>query len=391
MGLLCQYGYGNGDKIEKGLSNSYIDGVVLSPRYKKPEEIKKYTAEINAKFQNRCKLFFDPQFYLCTVLDVPAVKRGKLEDYPYFEGNLSRKDLSNIMNVANLAQKTIEFQQEMNLEAYMTPTVMINDFNGRDAQIAINLAYSSFQVNEGHHTILVSLCIDEDAFKNREAMEEFLDSITAFDCDGFYVIIKKTSPDELIWEASVLTNIMLFLYKLSFINMYKVILGYSYLISLLFAACGNIDFASGWFKNLQVFSKDNYELRNGGRRPRPTYLTAKLLNSILLSPSVEALHHVGCDALYLSDSPFDRHLSIDSWNLENSCLHSWYVLKTNIDEIESISSITERCNYLQDMISIANENYHLAERAVKDLNLASSNHYEIWKQSIESFRELINE
>lgn len=391
MGLLCQYGFGAGEKIDKGISNSFIDGVILSPKYKKPEDLKKYISELNNNYGPNCQLLFDPQFYLCTVLDVAEVNRGKLEFYPYFKDSLSRKDLSNLSNVMDFSVKTLEFQKGMNLASYITPTVMINDFNGRDAQIAISLTYSSIQVNQSQHSLLASLCIDEDAFKNREAMEDFLDSITALDVDGFYIIVKRNTTDELVWNTEVLVNLMIFLYTLSSLNLYKVILGYSNIISILLSVCGSIDFANGWFKNLQIFSKDNYEVRSGGRRPKPTYLTSKLLNSIALSPSVEALHQIGLENLYLTGSPFDRYLSIDSWNPENSCLHSWYVLKSSIEEIESLPTLAERCNYLQEMISNAIRNYHLAEQAVKGLNLTGGNHYEIWKQSIESFRELINE
>ena len=59
MGLLAQHAYGKSQKIEIGLSNNSLSGIILSPKAEMPERMEEYIAEMQAR---NVEMYFDPQF-----------------------------------------------------------------------------------------------------------------------------------------------------------------------------------------------------------------------------------------------------------------------------------------------------------------------------------------
>ena len=53
--------YGKSDKIERGIADNSIDGVVLSPKAETPDRLETYITE---KQTEGVQIYFDPQFYL---------------------------------------------------------------------------------------------------------------------------------------------------------------------------------------------------------------------------------------------------------------------------------------------------------------------------------------
>jgi len=389
MSLYCQYGYGNGNKIEKGLSSNLISGVILSPRIKTPEGVKEYIQQLH--LNNNCNLYFDPQFYLCAALEVSEVNRGKLISYPFYEEDLTRKDFSNPANIRKYVKDVLAFEENLVVAALITPTIPVSDFNGREAQIAINMAYESIETNSQNKPIYISLCVNDSAFKNSEAVQDFLDSITMLDVNGFYIIIDHTIPEEASFGIEALANLMGFLYTLSTVARYHLIIGYSYLLSLLLAVCGNIDFAFGWYKNLKIFSKSNFERRSGGRRARPRYLSDKLLSAILINPDAESLNRIGLKDLYLSDSPYNDNLIKNTWNDEINCLHEWYVFNNLLNQIASFNETSEKCKFVFSLIGDAIQRYETINSKVPGVLIGSPTNLSQWNQAINLFRESIND
>ena len=64
---------------------------------------------------------------------------------------------------------------------------------------------------------------------------------------------------------------MYFLYNLSEINMYKVILGYSDYLGILLYTTGIDAIATGWYENTRRFDRENFYQKTAMRRPNKRY------------------------------------------------------------------------------------------------------------------------
>lgn len=384
MSLYAQHGYGKGSKIDKGLNEGDINGVILSPKAETPEKIFEYSQQLSSNHPN-ATILFDPQFFVCNFQG--DINSGKLPLYPYFQSDLSRSKLSNPQNIHNYTQKVFDFQSTLRLKSIISPTIAIDSFDGRESQIAVSLAYESISVSNNPEKTLISLCINENAFNNKPAMEEFLNVISLLDAEGFYIIIERESNTSKPTEISPnkLTNIMYFLYILSEVNLYNVILGYSDLLSIPLSVVGNITFSSGWYSNLKSFSEANYRPSTGGRRPRKRYSSDLLMGSLLLIPEIITLTRNGLQQTFRVDSPYNAALSSESsWTDEISCLHNWHILSRILTEIDSQSSISNKISLLKNKIISAMESYSIIERSIPMLDSKSNgSHLSLWEIALE--------
>lgn len=389
MALYAQYGYGKANKINKGIENGDISGVILSPKAENPEKLVEFANGIRDSYPGT-NVFFDPQFFLGYLNG--EINGGKIINYSYFESGLTRARLSNPINVNSFVISTISFQDDLNVSSYISPSIIISDFNSMDCQIAISLAYSTIQ-NAVDKNLYIALYINENAFSNESAMDEFLNIISLFDVTGFYVVISRNSgtAKSTLFDSNILSNIMKFLYIISEINQFEVIVGYSDIISVLFSAVSNANFACGWYSNLKQFSESNYRPSSGGRRPRKRYTSSKLLSPLLLLPEIEVLNRNGFTNNILSGTTYDGiicpNMNDTNWTDEISCLHNWRSINTVLTDISQIQTISNRLDYVLEKISEANSFYSQIETYLPQLDEKSNNnHLDVWDSAIVSFR-----
>lgn len=390
MSLLAQHGYGKAAKIDRGLSTGDISGVILSPKAETFDKLAVFSAELCYKYVNK-KIYFDPQFYICGIQgDVTA---GKLPTYPYYMAGLTRANLSAPSNLRAYAQRVIEVQEELPVSGIFSPSIIFDDFDGRESQTVISLAYESISLTDAENMLYITLCINENAFRNRTAMEDFLNVISLLDVKGFYVIIDRSGntgkPTEI--DAQILSNIMWFLYTLSGINGFDVIVGYTDMLSIPLAAICNADFACGWYNNLKSFSTANFRPSSGGRRPRKRYTSGVLMNSLLLVPEIEYLKRQRIFSEIETPSPFNdiiRPAMRDAeWTDEVSCLHNWHVLRYLLKSIEDQGHFSTRIDFVSCLISEGIAAYHRIDREGIPLEPKSAGgHLNLWLEAIDIFR-----
>ncbi len=391
MALLAQHGYGKGSKIIKGLSNGDISGVIFSPKGDELKKITDYAKKIQKehKFAN---IYFDPQFYLCAIQG--DIAYGKLPSYEYCNLSLNRSILSDYFYLQNLCDSVYNIQHDLDVSAYISPTILFNDFEDKESQIALSLSKLFYEkVEYPDSQLYVSLCINDSAFKDERKMNSFLDTISLLDIYGFYLIIDRTNPNGKINEinSNILANIMKFIYNLSIINEYNIIVGYSDLLSLPLAAVSNADFSSGWFSNSKRFSVSNYIKSSGGRRPKKRYTSGILMNSILLLPEFKSLIDLDLINEVVSDSKYNDRLlpkfNEIQWNDEVSCLHNWHVVSQLIKNIQSEKGIDDRLLYLQHKLDKAEKIYKIIKKQTP-LDYSSKDTYiGMWKEAINIFKE----
>lgn len=390
MSLYVQHGYGKGNKIDLAITNGDISGIILSPKAESPEKLLEF-AHNTLSTNPDVNIYFDPQFFVCKFQGV--INSGKLSQYPYYQSGLTRANLSIPSRIHTFTKSVIDFQTQLEISAYISPTIIIDDFNGRDSQIAISFAFESIDIVSKQKKLFISLCIHESAFRNRDAMEEFLNVISLLDVEGFYIIIERESNISKATDIDpdVLTNIMKFAHSLSAINEYNVIVGYSDLLSIPLAAICNAHFACGWFSNLKIFSENNYRPVDGGRRPRKRYTTGILMSSLLLVPEISTLIHSPLINDIMSDSPYNTRiypvLNEAEWTDEVSCLHNWHILNHELDMMYANGDISNRLDYLENKINQAKVIYQKIQRVIPLLDSKSnSGHLDMWRAAIESFR-----
>lgn len=313
---------------------------------------------------------------------------------PYYQSELTRAKLSVPTNIHVYTEKVLEFQGQLDVTDSISPTIVIDSFNGRESQIAINFAYESIGVSANADRLLISLCINETAFTDKNATDEFLNVISLLDVKGFYIIIDRESNTTKAanMDSCVLSNIMHFLYVLSEINRYDVLIGYSDLLSIPLAAVCNADFACGWYSNLKSFSESNYLPTSGGRRPRKRYTSGSLMSAILLVPELHELSRHEIISRILSNSQYNSliypSINDTAWTDEVNCLHNWHVISGIINEISSVGSVNSRLEFIVEKISIAESIFEEINSILPQLDPKSNgSHLAIWKEAISLFRE----
>ena len=388
MGLLAQHAYGKSDKIERGIADNSIDGVVLSPKAETPDRLETYITE---KQTEGVQIYFDPQFYLLSLEG--SVNIGKLEQYYYYVSDIvNKKYLSIPQNVQNVVKRVIDYQNSCGLKNIISPSVFFDSFDSRMSQIALSMANESMSYYKGKD-LYISLCISEAAFKNLEDVHDFLDIVSLFEVKGFYVIIERNSYDNANFiDSDVMANIMYFLYNLSQINAYSVVLGYEGQLGIPLYASGIESISMGWYANTRKFNRDNFYEKSGMRRPRKRYYSNKLLNSILLVPEAQLIQEQNKLGQVLSNTQYDSEMYNDLggslWTDSISCLEYWMATKQHFDEMDKLVLVEEKVEYVRKQIVKAKNIYSNLPEDLFD-SKSKSTHLEMWDAGLLKFIEKI--
>ena len=282
MKIYAQHGFGDGTKTFSGLSEDLIDGVIFSPKDITPDTFIEKIESIKGK-----DVLIDPQLYVSLYARDPNIKLGKLIEWDFFKG-YRRSHLENIENVNDIIDSNIEFQLKLPVTSIVTPNIYISkSFDSIECSIAKNMIRNSRKIYNqkgDNRDLYASLIISRDALLDQRELNLFLNDLTALSesPDGFYLIIGSRSTDVQsdIYNTDVIAAWMLLNYSLS-INGYKVINGYSDLLTPLLGVTGGYAGSTGWWSNLRTFSMERFiPSRSGGRQPVARYLSLHLHNRI---------------------------------------------------------------------------------------------------------------
>ena len=83
MSLLAQCGYGRGTKVEQGLDDGVVHGVIMSPRDERRDRLEQAIQDWGSRYPN-ARVMFDPQFYAAN-LNNP--RDGHLCEFDYYNNN----------------------------------------------------------------------------------------------------------------------------------------------------------------------------------------------------------------------------------------------------------------------------------------------------------------
>lgn len=361
MSLYAQHGYGKVDYIDEGLDRGFFNGVILSPKDEKQDNLAKYISKLKTRFGKSVTVLIDPQFY---VGGFRPQKVGHLEDYDYFVKSLNR-DSFPAEKIREYAKDVVDFQLTSGTDRVMSPAIIMSNFEDYVSQTTIQLGQASAEriaERKAKNPLLISLVFDEQALRDDDAVDEFLNVLTTLKSKGFYMIMNpRHSGYPAPCDENALANLMYMVYVLSRVNQYEVVCGYSDLVGIPLHAAGADATATGWASNLRQFSIGRFQPNSGRqRRPKPRYTSQPLISSIRVEAELTAIADRKRLKTVLSGTDYDVVLDPSPadgiWQSRASYLHHWQVLNRLISKVSAEKDVSKRLavaiSLIQDAIKL---------------------------------------
>jgi len=285
MKLYAQVGHGMGDKVSQGLAENIIDGAIFSPKDLHRSTMQERIAELSEMYPE-ADLYIDPQFYLSLYGNSPQIHIGKVDEWASFKV-YRKNDLEVTETIDEVLANYYQEINSMGVNGIIAPNIYISQsFDSREAVIAKNFIRRARRIFSGDLPLYVSLVFCREALQDQREFEEFLNDITLLSDppDGFYIIIASRSTEVRtdIYHADVIANWMMLNRSLT-VNGFKVINGYSDILTPFLGIAEGYAGATGWYSNLRMFGMDRFYPAAGGRLPIIRYLSKALLNRITVS------------------------------------------------------------------------------------------------------------
>ena len=386
MSILAQHGWGKTDKIDRGLQDGSIQGVIASPRDEIPENLRSFITDIASRHPG-AKRFVDPLFHIGTL---PGPNDGHLWRYDHYHRGLNYSSFSPV-NIGRYVADTLDWQSGLDITEFVSPTVMIEDLSGRWSQIAMNLAQEALRQHDGSKPILVSVVVDEEALIQRNIVDAWLDEITLLDTDGFYLVVRRSSDvNNQQFHPEVLASLLTVCYSLAEVNEYSVFVGYSDFVTMLLHSVGVEGTGAGWSAGLKKFTLRRFTPGTFGRPARSRYASLPLLNSIYIT-ELDGIHAAGRVSDALSNSSYDVRFNGSTnpenvpWPNDESALHHWCVL-SEIASAFSGGSFSDRLDLAQNRITNAQMLYSQFGQLVPFRNETGPLHLDDWSDALDRFR-----
>jgi hypothetical protein len=343
MKLYSQYGWGDGEKTQTGLSENIIQGVICSPKDIAPDAARTKVENLVGVYPDS-DFIMDPQFYVNLHATAHNVKLGKLPDWEFFRG-YRQSQLEDLDKIDEVLQAYYDVQIELPVTAIVAPNIHVTrSFDSLQCSIAKNFIRRTgklFARTGEDRPVYASLVVSREALLEQKEFELFLNDITALDNppDGFYLVVSASSSSTRneIFHADVIANWMLLNYSLK-TNGFHVINGYSDLLSPLLGAAGGDAGATGWWSNLRQFSMEKFlPEHSGGKQPVIRYLSTALWNRITWT---EKRAFESIISGFANGLPHDADYSPEPKERASEVLQSWealqYLLQEHVtDDVES--------------------------------------------------------
>jgi hypothetical protein len=349
MKLYAQHGASQGEKTVRGIEKRYIDGVIYSPRDISFTRLQEQIKEIKRKY-NQADQFFDPQYYAAYNVSNSDARLGYLvssKEYATYFRQRRRRDLEqdSEMLKQDIAD-CLNFQKQLKMSGFMSPNILIsNSLDSIEAVVAKNFIRQAGRIKAELNLsgpLYATLALSREALMDKRELFAFLEDITVLEVppDGFYVLVSSRSEDARtdILNTDVIAGWLLINYSLS-INGYKIINGYSDILTPFLGIAGASAGATGWWSNLRTFSLNRFLPAGGGRLPIQRYLSKTLLNRITFyeldqiirlrtrDPAIpNILNGMETDAMYPSDQGYEPDRAIE-------VTQTWETLKNLCDDI----------------------------------------------------------
>lgn len=396
MKLYAQHGHQPIDRLDWGIIQHLIDGIVFSPR---DIQFDKLTTKLDDYTHlHPTERFFDPQYYSCFQASSAQARLGYLTEdgyNAYFQPR-RRIQLESESLVKDDLELVMGFQRDLKLTGIIAPNIFIpKSFDSIEALVAKNFIRNTAGVYAklgDDRPVYATLAVSRDAFRQRDEFLSFMNDITLLPQrpTGFYVLIGARSDEarDDIYDESVIASWMFINYSLV-LNGYQIINGFSDLMTPFLGITGAAAGCSGWWSYLRAFSTDTFgpRTRGGGNASTmPTrYLSAKLLNRIT-SLELDQLRKQMPDLV--NGLPTDVYYDTDNGSIperNKEVLQSWESIK-HLDNIVYDSDIGTGLSKCLKAIAEASELYDAIP--IRLSPKSNSDHLEPLAEGLKLFSQL---
>lgn len=390
--LLIQHGPAKGQKIDRAFENNVVEGTVFSPREETMQSIKQYCN--NSVYLNKDNTFIDPQFYYST-FDVELLKLLREQfEYPI---KVTRKDWrkrnERLLKYFDIYSSKVE-EVSNNI---ITPGFCIDSIDWKfDYSIDF---YNYFKDKYKFKHFYMSLMIASEIFHSKNDVEDILEDIkdNVDEKDGIYLIIKYPLSQIKNYESmdpETLSNILYFVYSLKMTG-FKVIIGYTFLNSILFSMIDCEAISTGWFNNLRKFEQSKFESVDSFGIRKKRYVSIPTLTNMTLE-LINECKEMDITKLY-SNTRWDLIAIEDQDNVSFVDLEQqyWEALHNIITEINQKESILEKVKYVKKCIeksrNIYDEILNVTEnkKEVQNRIKLEFKHIDDWQFAIELFEKKV--
>lgn len=348
--LLIQHGPSKGQKIENALIQNNAQGVIFSLRDENIDSIFDYINKVSGL--NSENSFIDSQFYYSTY-DKNLLK--KLENMLNFPQDVSRRDIRNKSPRMNQYFNSYFNYLKGKVKNILVPGLSIDSIDWKfDYTLDI---YKKFKKKYEFEECYMTMVISSKMFHSKNDIDEILldidDATNEFEKNGIYLIINYDDTNDINYEridSETLSNILYFIYILKRRN-FKIIVGYSFINSVLFSMLDCEFIGSGWFNNLRKFTNAKFKSVDIFGRRKKKYFSIPLMSYINLEnirdlksyfDINELKSNTACDDLAFSD--FNDVSFVD---LEHQF---WEALNLLINEINNFKTIEEKIKMVKLII-----------------------------------------
>lgn len=397
MNLLAQHGFGAGTRIERGLREGLLDGVIFGAKDIAPAKLGELLEQTAASFPES-ERYFDPQYYAVFIASQPGARLGSLvgtDGHSYFEAR-RRRDLERESQVVTDLRTVLQSQAALPVTGLIAPNIVIRrSFDSVEATIAKsflrNAVEAASNVVDGR-PLYATLAVSTTALADRIELQNFLQEITEIDQppDGFYLLVER--PDQSIppglSEPDVLSRWMLINHTLE-LNGFKIINGYADALAPYLAAAGADAVGTGWYNTLKTFSLKKFEpVADFARRPVPRYTSTGLLKSIRCTE----LHDLrDLIPAVLNGLPSDFYYPPDAGSepeAVDEALQNWDALREMLRRTteDDLAGSLRACRIALDR---AEELYvQIRERGLTMRDRSSGVHIELIREELDAFEAL---
>jgi len=397
MSLYAQHGFRKSDYMEQALTNGHIKGVILSPRDLAQKKMAKYVEKLKSGTGANATILFDPQFYSVRM----GAQRRYLRDYDYYPKTAIGQSSFSQGDIQKYSSAIVDCQTNMKVDKILSPAIKISDFTDFWSEVTMKLAHSTIDhtVQQGVKSpLLISIVFDEQALKNENAVDEFLDEISLLKAAGFYLVMNPAREGTTYpapCDSDALAKFLYFVYVLSKGNDKEVVCGYSDFVGIPLHAVGASATATGWFAKQRQFSPRIFERQGGRGGPEPRYSSRPLISSIRFTAELTRIEGMGELQSVLSGTSYDRQLeaglSNAAWKGKNEYLHHWAILSELILMASSGKDVYENLLVVERLIAGALSRYEKLGDKVEFRETSSKTNLLAWQNSIARFREkLVN-
>ncbi|MFB5455239.1 hypothetical protein ACE40W_07085 [Enterococcus avium] len=392
--LLAQHGPAKGQKITDSLLDGNLNGAIFSPNDEKIDSIIAYVEKTNElNFENT---FLDPQFYFSTF--EPTILK-KLSDISVYPSNIARRDWrkksSKILDYIDLHAGNTQILSN----TLITPGFYIDNIDWHfDYSIEMyNYCVEEYEFNR----YALSLLINTSFFSNKANVEELIDELEDNIEQKEYIYMTfchdnntETNYEEM--DSSCLGNILYTLYRIKKMG-FKIILGYTFMNSVLFSILDCEFVASGWFNTLRKFQKNRFDLSDTFGRRKKRYTSTPLLSYVMFEDLKTMLNTkvIGYEDI-LSGTKYDDRFqqNPDSLSFVDLEHQYWESISLILGEIEKAGDISNRINFMREVINKAIELYKKVislleqdgEKEAATRIKSTSKHLVTWLDAIDVFK-----